>query len=506
MIVEKFVAPASKIASRRLIVGIYEDQTVAPRALRGAAIEPMITRLLAAKELSGGVGEVTTLLGVEGISADGLVLVGLGARPKFDNGAAFAAGVAATKRIAGKQRDVVALAVPEGPDEERAELTSDALRALVEGVIVGTRGPGLCKKEPSRHAFGRLEVVIDPASGMSLDSAHAAVEQARIVGEAVNLARELTNLPPREKTPRLLAERARAAASEVGLSVEVWDQARIEAERFGGLLGVAAGSDEPPAFVVIERKCGAPDGPTFALVGKGVTFDSGGLSLKPSSSMEDMKSDMTGAAVVLATMVAAARLSLHVNVVGYLAITENMTGGSAVKLGDVLTMRDGTTVEIMNTDAEGRLILADALAYAAERKPARIIDLATLTGACMVALGSKVAGLFSNDEHFATDVASAARRAGERVWRMPLDADYKELLKSNVADLKNVGGKYAGAVTAAKFLEVFVGETPWAHLDIAGPSWSDGDSAAQDPGGTVCFVRTLVALLMEKAGREGRGY
>jgi leucyl aminopeptidase len=238
-------------------------------------------------------------------------------------------------------------------------------------------------------------------------------------------------------------------------------------------------------------------------VGKGVTFDSGGLSIKPSASMEDMKSDMTGAAVVLAAMTAAARLELPINLRGYLALTENMTGGKAMKLGDVLTMRNGTTVEVLNTDAEGRLILADALSYAAESGPARVLDLATLTGACMVALGTKVAGLFSNNEPFATAVQAASARTGERVWRMPLDADYKELLKSQVADLKNVGGKWAGAVTAAKFLEQFVGKTPWVHLDVAGPSWADSDSSTRDAGGTGCFVRTLAALFESSARLDG---
>ncbi len=215
-----------------------------------------------------------------------------------------------------------------------------------------------------------------------------------------------------------------------------------------------------------------------------------------------MKSDMTGAAVVLATMSAVARLKLPVNLRGYLVLTENMTGGKALKLGDVLTMRNGKTVEILNTDAEGRLILADALSFAVEGKPARILDLATLTGACMVALGTRVAGLFANNDPFADDVARASRATGERVWRMPLDDDYRELLKSNVADFKNVGGKWGGAITASKFLQEFVGETAWVHLDIAGPSWADSESTTRDAGGTGCYVRTLVSLI-ESAAAPG---
>ncbi len=281
------------------------------------------------------------------------------------------------------------------------------------------------------------------------------MHRGEIIGHAVNLARDLVNTPPAEKVPRHLADRVALVAADAGLSVEIWDEERIRHERFGGLLGVAAGSDEPPRFVVLGYHHGG-DAPTLALVGKGVTFDSGGLSLKPTASMEDMKSDMTGAAVVVATMEAAARLALPVNVTGYLAITENMTGGKAMKLGDVLTMRNGKTVEVMNTDAEGHLILADALSYAVEHKPHRVLDLATLTGACMVALGPKVAGLFSNDDAFRDDLLAACRHSGERVWGLPLDDDYKEQLKSHVADFKNVGGKWGGAITAAKFLEQFV--------------------------------------------------
>jgi leucyl aminopeptidase len=288
--------------------------------------------------------------------------------------------------------------------------------------------------------------------------------------------------------------RAKEEGEAAGLKVTVWDKSRIEAERFGGLIGVAAGSEEPPTFVILEHLQGG-DAPTLALVGKGVTFDSGGLSLKPSASMEDMKSDMTGSAVVLSTLTAIARLGLKANVVGYMAITENMVNGRAMRLGDVLTMRNGKTVEVLNTDAEGRLILADALSYAAEQKPAAILDLATLTGACLVALGTKIAGLFSNDDPFAEKVASASKATGERIWRLPLDDDFFDLIKSSVADIKNIGGKWGGSITAAKFLQQFVNGVPWVHLDIAGPSWADSESGTRDSGGTGCFVRTLVRLI-----------
>lgn len=489
MNVQSISRPLSAIETPWLALGIFEDATEPPIAVRDLALGESIGRLLVSKDLTGGLGDLTPLLGPHAPATDGVLLFGLGPKERFDAAAAFAAGVAVGKRLAGKAREAVSVVLPEAG--EPANIAS----SLVEGLIVGTQGPGLRKSEPSRHPFGNLQLIStqNPGDAPEADLA-AAVRRGEIVGRAVNLARELTNTPPSEKPPAKLAARAAEVAATSGLGVTVWNEPKIREERFGGLLGVAAGSDEPPAFVVLDYRQGG-DRPTLALVGKGVTFDSGGLSLKPSASMEDMKSDMTGAAVVLATMMAVAQLKLPVNLAGYMVMTENMTGGKAMKLGDVLSIRNGKTVEVLNTDAEGRLILADALSYAVEQKPARVLDLATLTGACLVALGTKIAGLFSNDDSFAQDVLAASRLTGERAWRLPLDDDFKDAIKSQVADLKNVGGKWGGASTAAKFLEQFVGQSCWVHLDIAGPSWVDADSATRDAGGTGCFVRTLVALV-----------
>ncbi len=486
--------PPATVTAHWLVVGVHEGQPEPPAALASTPIAGKIRALLASKEVAGTPGETVAIYGADegAIAAGALLLVGLGRREAFDAGAADAAGVAVGRKLGGKARDSVALAVPE------AGVAPARVSALVEGIVVGTRGPDLRKSEPVRHPFGELIVAIDPA-GVDPAELEAAVRRGEVVGRAVNFARDLANAPPAEKPPGLLAERIGDEARAAGLGVAIWDEARIRRERFGGLLGVAAGSDRPPAFVVLDHR-GGGDGPVLALVGKGVTFDSGGLSLKPSASMEDMKADMTGAAVVASAMAAASRLKLPINLAGYLPITENMTGGRAMKLGDVLTMRNGKTVEVMNTDAEGRLILADALSYAAEHSPSRIIDLATLTGACIVALGTKVAGLFANDDPIAEAILAACRRTGERAWRLPLDDDYREALKSPVADLKNVGGKWGGAVTAAKFLEEFVGKAPWAHLDIAGPSWADGESSTRDAGATGCFVRTLVDLFEHQDG------
>ena len=490
--IARFVSTAlAQVEADVLAVGVLDGEEGSPPLPGSEPLATVLARLAETKELPRAVGEVVPLLGFDaagsGMKARSVVLFGLGKTGKWDAGSAFAAGVALGKKLASKPRGTVAvLAPPSG-----TEATGSTTASLVEGLVVATESAEIRKAEPKRQAWETLVVV----GGEDASAALAAeVERGLIVGESVNLARRLANLPPAEKRPGQYAALVVEAAQAVGLEAEAWPAERIAAERFGGLLGVAAGSDEPPSFVIIEHK-GGGDAPPTALVGKGVTFDSGGLSLKPSTSMEDMKCDMTGSAVVAATMLAVARLQLPVNVVGYLPITENMINGRAMRLGDVLTMRNGKTVEILNTDAEGRLILADALAFAAEQKPARILDLATLTGACLAALGNKIAGLCSNDDAFTAEVVAASKTTGERVWRLPLDDDFLDLLKSQVADLKNIGGKYGGAITAAKFLEQFVAQTPWVHLDIAGPAWSDSDSSTRDSGGTGCYVRTLVALL-----------
>lgn len=467
-----------------LAVPLFDEDATPPPSTRETPLGALLARLIGAKQLSGGLGEQTPILGATDLGVAGVQVFGVGKRDRFGPGPAFSSGVALAKRLAAKPCGKVAVLVPDAGDF--LAVTS----ALTEGLIVGTSGPDLRKKEKGRHPFESLILV---APGTDPGALRQAVRRGEVVGHAVNLARELANTPPAEKSPALLADRLRDLADEAGITSAVWDEAGIREERFGGLLGVSAGSENPPRFVVLEWKKGG-DRPTLALVGKGVTFDSGGLSLKPSASMEDMKCDMTGAAVVVAAIRAAAQLGLPVNLAGYLPITENMTGGGAMKLGDVLTMRNGKTVEVLNTDAEGRLILADALSYAAESKPGRMLDLATLTGACMVALGTRIAGLFGNDDAFVEGIAAASRAAGERTWRLPLEDDFLDGIKSTVADLKNVGGRWGGAITAAKFLEQFVGDVPWAHLDIAGPSWADSDSSTRDAGGTGCFVRTLVAL------------
>ncbi|MEZ0310154.1 MAG: leucyl aminopeptidase [Myxococcota bacterium] len=333
----------------------------------------------------------------------------------------------------------------------------------------------------------------------SADSKHGvdkrAVARGLVVSEAVALARDLVNEPPQELYPATFAKLAAAEAKKHGIDAKIYDEAQLAKMDMNLLLAVGNGSDRKPRLVHLSytpKK--AKKGPTV-LVGKGVTFDSGGLCIKPPSSMDEMKDDMGGAATVLATMIAAAALELPIELHGVLAMAENMPSGTAFRNGDVIKSAMGRTVEINNTDAEGRLVLADAIHYAKSLKPKRIIDLATLTGACVVALGPYTTGVFSNDDDMADRLLDASRRAGEDAWRMPLNPLLKEQLKSDIADTKNTGDRFGGAITAALFLSEFVGDVPWCHLDIAGPIWSKKDSGAMSKGGTGVMVATLIEML-----------
>ena len=315
-----------------------------------------------------------------------------------------------------------------------------------------------------------------------------------MIAGAAQLARDLANSPPGHLTAARMAEVAVAVAASSGLQVEVFDADALAALGCGGLLGVNAGSDEPPRMIKLTYRPRSPRA-HLAMVGKGVMYDSGGISLKPTDPMHAaMKMDMSGAAAVLSSMSALAAVGCRNAVTGYLMCTDNMPSGSAMKLGDVLTIHGGTTVEIHNTDAEGRLLLADGLALATEEQPDAVVDIATLTGACMVALGPSVAGVFSNEQSLVEQVTAASAATDEAVWQLPLEKRYRKLLDSDVADVKNVGGPYGGAITAAVFLSEFVGDLPWAHLDIAGPMKVDADEAWRSKGATGFGTRLLIDL------------
>ncbi|MBX3528656.1 MAG: leucyl aminopeptidase, partial [Rhodoblastus sp.] len=312
------------------------------------------------------------------------------------------------------------------------------------------------------------------------------------------LTRELVNRHPGEVYPESFADRAAQVASQYGLACDIFDEPRLRAERMNSLLGVAQGSVRPARMVVLEYQGAGPDRPWLALVGKGVTFDSGGLSLKPSDSMKTMKGDMAGAATVLGALAAIAQLKLPVNVLGLMGLVENMPSGSAYKLGEVLTARNGVTIEVMNTDAEGRLVLADVLWHVQTKyKPSFMVDLATLTGAIMVALGQEYAGLFSNNDELSERLRKSGEATGEKVWRMPLAPAYDKMIDSKFADMKNTGGRYGGSITAAQFLQRYVEKTPWAHLDIAGTGMGSPSSDINQSWGSGWGVRLLDRMVKD---------
>ncbi len=420
------------------------------------------------------------------------VLVGAGPAERLDAEAARRAGAAAAReapRIGTMAVDWTGIRPPRGDAEEMAG-------AIAEGVLLASyRYDGY--RSGAHEAGPERVVVVGPEPG----AAARGVERARVVCEAVALARDLVNTPAGDLPPRRFAEIAGTLAEREGLELRVLDEDAIAAEHLGGLLAVARGSAEPPRLLRLEY---VPEGeaaraaPLVALVGKGITFDSGGLSLKTGTGMMSMKTDMSGAAAVLATLGACRRLGVAVRVVGFMPMTENMPGGRATKPGDVLRARNGKTIEVLNTDAEGRLVLADALSLAVEETPDAVVDLATLTGACVVALGASIAGVMGNDDRLVASVRAASARAGEPTWHLPLPSGYRSQIDSEIADMKNIGvpGE-AGALAAGLLLEEFVARTPWAHLDIAGPARSSEDKGYRRKGGTGFGVRTLLELLRQ---------
>ncbi len=429
------------------------------------------------------------------------VVVGLGPSADVDTNAlrrAAAAFVGAARR---HRRG--AFEYPDGLDVDPVA----GARAVAEGLVLGAYRFDEFRSGDRRPGIDTVTLAV----GDDVRTAREGVAEGLVVADAVCFARDLVNTPGGTLTAPEFADRAAARANEAGLGVEVMDESAIAEAGLGGLLAVNKGSTNPPRLVKLTYEpAGAED--TVALVGKGITFDSGGLSLKPAEGMMDMKMDMGGAAAVIAAMCALPALEVGVRVVGFAPMTDNMVNGDAQRPGDVYTARNGTTVEVLNTDAEGRLILGDALALASEEEPAAIVDLATLTGACLVALGDRIAGLMANDDDFRGDVADAAARAGERVWPLPLPDDYRPRLDSQIADIKNIGGgRYGGTLTAGLFLRDFVGDgIPWAHLDIAGPAWLSEPDGEQSKGATGFGVRTLIALLegwggTEDAADEGDG-
>ena len=483
-------AAARDVDANWLIVGVPENSPWSDELVAlDNALQGQLSRLREAGDLTGKLAETLSVPDTPTLKSRRLLLIGLGSLADLSVARWDKATMTAARQVSAKPDTRVAVCVP----DQFGSLSADrAVEGLATALVVGSQGQDLYKAEPSRFPFTAAQIVLPPSR--EVGAASLASERGRILGDAINLTRELVNRPPHEIYPETFAARALQEAIPCGLMCHVFDEHRLEAERFGSLLAVAKGSDRPARMVVLEHRGGGPHAPTLALVGKGVTFDSGGLSIKPTDGMLTMKCDMAGAATVLGAMTAIARLKLPVNVVGYCGLVENMLGGKAYKLGDILTARNGVTIEVHNTDAEGRLVINDVLSYAVDHGADRLIDLATLTGACVVALGEDVAGAFTNNQPWCDQLLAAAKTAGEDLWQLPMFDAYNELLKSDVADCKNIGGRWGGAITAAKFLEKFVGGKPWVHLDIAGPAFASSNKGCREGGATGCLVRTLVEV------------
>ncbi len=441
--------------------------------------------VLKARGFEGKAGQVEIVSG----SQYPIAVVGLGIATQVCLNEVRKAGAVLARAATRMQRITVSITDAVTNNLERNKM----LTALAEGIVLGAYSYGDFKSEHKPNELSRVSVI-----GPGGKAANAALEQGWRVAEAVCLARDLVNEPGGSLTPIKFAKIASEVAEREGLGVTVLDLKAIRKAKMGGLLGVNRGSEQPARFVEMTY---TPDAQvqsrgSVALVGKGLTFDSGGLSIKTGTGMMTMKYDMSGGAAVLGVMSAVAAVRPPVQVTGYIPMTDNMLGGDATRPGDVLTMASGKTVEVLNTDAEGRLVLADALERACATDPDAIVDLATLTGACMVALGPKLAGLMGNNEAWLTQLDSAAERTGERVWRLPLPKDYKSQLDSSVADVKNIGGPHGGALTAGLFLSHFVDEQiPWAHLDIAGPAFTEAEDGEISKGGTGFGVRMLLDAL-----------
>lgn len=472
-----------------LLVGVPETLELTGQfANLDQALGGQLSRLKESGDLTGKLAEAVALRSVSGLKTPRVLFVGLGKPEQQTEPGIHKAFVTAARQITGKDQIRVAVAIP-----PRVELPLPvAVRTIAAAVQIAGQGQDLYRVERQRYPLSNVHFLADP--GSDLAALRLAAEQGTIIGDAVNLTRELVNQPPSVIFPTSFADRAVQVAAECGIPCEVFDEPRLKQERMNALLAVNQGSTQPARVVVLDYNQAPPGAPILTLVGKGVTFDSGGLSLKPTDSMLTMKCDMAGAATVLGTLQAIAKLKLPVHVRGLMGLVENMPSGSAFKLGDVMHARNGVTIENQNTDAEGRLVLADVLSYAVDQGTDCLVDLATLTGACVVALGEDVVGAFTNHQGWCDQLIAASRKCGEDTWQLPMWDHYNELIKSEIADIRNTGGRWGGAITAAKFLEKFVGGKPWVHLDIAGPAFASASKPHREGGGTGVMVKTLVEL------------
>lgn len=487
-------ADASKfyeIECDALVVGVYEGEkpdtdTLADIDKRTGGV---LTSLIETGEFTGKSGESAYIHNPGEMKARRLLLMGAGKQEEFttDNVRRMAGTAARTLR-GKKARNFAFL--------RRSQLPiSDSAEAATEGALLSLFDPD--KYHTSDKTENHLDAMILASTEGGSDDLKRGVERGRIIAEATNFGREVINEPSNVMTPTELARRAEEVAKTYGLELDVLEEAQMKDMGMGSLLGVAQGSAEPAKMIILRYTPKVESNETIAIVGKGVTFDTGGISIKPSDGMEKMKYDMAGGATTIAAMRAIAQLKPSVNVIGMVPAVENMPGGRAQRPGDVVRAMTGKTIEVINTDAEGRLILADAVAYARKLGATKIVDLATLTGAVSIALGDVYVAILGNNQEWIDTVISASKKSGEKLWQLPLDKEYREQIKSEIADIKNVGGRKAGTITAAYFIREFVEDTPWAHLDIAGTAWNDSNKPYLSVGPTGVCVRTLVNLVCE---------
>lgn len=488
----KSAAP-EKLRTDCLLVGIYEGKKLTDLAKALDAVsDKAISAALKSGDMEGKAGSTLMLREVAGVTASRVLLVGLGKADEANLKSLRNSLRAAVKVLpAGVENiatDFAGLSIKKTTVQQKAA----AVAEVVLDAIYKVNAVKAKSIEP--HPLKYVVLLADKADAAA---AEAGVQQGQGLGLGVALAKDLGNLPPNICTPTYLGKQAEKLAKEYGFKVEVLEQAAIEKLNMGSFLGVTRGSEEPPRFIVLQHLQGKKSQKPVVLVGKGITFDTGGISLKPGADMDEMKYDMCGAASVLGVFKAIGELKLPLNVVGLIPTCENMPSGRATKPGDILTSMSGQTIEVLNTDAEGRLILCDALTYAERFEPSAVIDIATLTGACVIALGHHVSGLFANNDDLAKALLAAGEQANDRAWQMPLWDDYQGQLDSNFADMANIGGRAAGSITAACFLSRFAKKYDWAHLDIAGTAWKSG----KEKGGTGRPVPLLVTYLLEQAAK-----
>ena len=486
--------PFATLETDALVSYVFEDAD----PVQGRIVEidqftdGLLRKLATSGELTGKPLEMTLVHATRGLKAARLLLVGAGKREKFDAAVLRRIAGAALRHLKSRSVKQFAFALRENESAEAAA------QAVAEGALTANFESDKYKTD-KKDAKSVDSITLTGFPDQDRAAADKGLARGRVIADAQNFARDLINEPSNILTPKVLGEKAAAMAKEAGLSVDVLDEKRIADMKMGALLSVAQGSVEPPRVMVVTYTPAnpKPGAPVIGLIGKAVTFDTGGISIKPSDGMEKMKYDMAGGATMLGVMRALASLKPNVKVICVVPSTENMPGGRAQKPGDIQTAMSGKTIEVLNTDAEGRLILADGIHYAKQLGATHLIDAATLTGAIVVALSNINVGVFGSDQPFTDKLLASAKATGEKMWQMPLDDDYREFIKSTVADIQNIGsGKGGGAITGAMFIKEFTGDSPWIHLDIAGTAWNDDAKPWLAKGPTGVAVRTLIHLVM----------